>query len=133
MSSNFRCRCSSFSSWCSGKIQCFFIIKKFPCFLIRVSCAESISMLPIPCLRSTLCNFDFTNSQNSIGCIYIVRDPRNVITSIQNHYQLKEEQAFEWMSNEKNFIYNIKQRHPKTLRSVTINTELFSKKKSTDI
>ena len=54
-------------------------------------------------------NFDFTNSQNSIGCIYIVRDPRNVITSIQNHYQLKEEQAFEWMSNEKNFIYNIKE------------------------
>ena len=35
--------------------------------------------------------------------------------------------------NQENFIYNIKQRHPKTLRSVTINTELFSKKKSTDI
>ncbi len=52
-------------------------------------------------------NFDFTNSQNSIGCLYIVRDPRNVITSIKNHYQLKDEQALEWMSNEKNFIYNI--------------------------
>tara|TARA_B110000014_G_C20068508_1_gene557014 strand:+ start:465 stop:1322 length:858 start_codon:yes stop_codon:yes gene_type:complete len=54
-------------------------------------------------------NFDFTNSQNSIGCLYIVRDPRNVITSIKNHYQLKDEQALEWMSNEKNFIYNIQE------------------------
>ena len=51
--------------------------------------------------------FDFTNSQNSIGCIYIVRDPRNVITSLKNHYQLDDNQAFTWMTNEKNFIYNI--------------------------
>ncbi len=51
-------------------------------------------------------NYDFTNSQNSIGCIYVVRDPRNVITSLKNHYQLNDEQAFKWMTNEKNFIYN---------------------------
>jgi len=54
-------------------------------------------------------NFDFTDSQNSIGCLYVVRDPRNVITSIKNHYQLKDEQALEWMSNEKNFIYNVQE------------------------
>ena len=52
-------------------------------------------------------NSDFTNNQNSIGCIYVVRDPRNVITSLKNHYQLNNEQAFSWMTNEKNFIYNI--------------------------
>ena len=52
-------------------------------------------------------NFDFTNSQNSIGCLYIVRDPRNVITSLKNHYQLNDEQALSWMVNEKNFIYNV--------------------------
>ena len=52
-------------------------------------------------------NFDFTNSQNSIGCLYVIRDPRNVITSIKNHYQLNDEQALKWMTNEKNFIYNI--------------------------
>ena len=38
-------------------------------------------------------NFDFTNSQNSIGGLYVVRDPRNVITSVKNHYQLNDEQA----------------------------------------
>ncbi len=52
-------------------------------------------------------NYDFTNNQNSIGCIYVVRDPRNVITSLKNHYQLNDEQAFSWITNEKNYIYNI--------------------------
>ena len=34
-------------------------------------------------------NFEFTNAQNTFGVIYIVRDPRNVISSIKNHYSLK--------------------------------------------
>ena len=54
-------------------------------------------------------NYDFTDNKNSIGCLYIVRDPRNVITSIKNHYQLNYDQAFKWMKNEKNFIYNVQQ------------------------
>ncbi len=52
-------------------------------------------------------NYDFTNKQNSIGCLYVVRDPRNVITSLKNHYQLNDEQAIKWLTNEKNFIYNV--------------------------
>ena len=52
-------------------------------------------------------NFDFTNSQNSIGGLYVVRDHRNVITSVKNHYQLNDEQAIEWITNENNFIYNV--------------------------
>ena len=52
-------------------------------------------------------NSDFTDNQNSIGCIYVVRDPRNVITSLKNHYQLDNDQAFSWITNEKNYIYNI--------------------------
>ena len=31
-------------------------------------------------------NFPFTNKNNTLGVIHIVRDPRNVITSIKNHY-----------------------------------------------
>ena len=31
----------------------------------------------------------FTDKTNSIGCIYIVRDPRNVITSLKNHFFFK--------------------------------------------
>ena len=36
-----------------------------------------------------LCNFKgnfFTNIKNTLGVIYIVRDPRNVVTSIYNHF-----------------------------------------------
>ena len=39
--------------------------------------------------------------------MYVVRDPRNVITSIKNHYQLNDQQAIKWIINEKNFIYDV--------------------------
>ena len=52
-------------------------------------------------------NFDFTNSSNSLGGIYIVRDPRNVITSIKNHYDLNDDKAIRWMTNKNNYIYDV--------------------------
>ena len=52
-------------------------------------------------------NNHFTDSKNSIGAIYVVRDPRNVFTSLKNHYELNDEQALKWMMNEQNFIYNV--------------------------
>ena len=33
-------------------------------------------------------NYKFTDDKNSIGAIHIVRDPRNVLLSIKNHYSL---------------------------------------------
>lgn len=33
--------------------------------------------------------FNFTNKNNTLGAIYIVRDPRNIITSLRNHMFLK--------------------------------------------
>ena len=47
----------------------------------------------------------FTNEQNSLAGIYIIRDPRNVITSLSNHYQLSLDKAYEFMKNEKQAIY----------------------------
>ena len=35
----------------------------------------------------------FTTSEHTLGAIYIVRDPRNVITSLKNHYSLQEDEA----------------------------------------
>tara|TARA_B110000003_G_scaffold57776_1_gene57859 strand:+ start:1954 stop:2808 length:855 start_codon:yes stop_codon:yes gene_type:complete len=52
-------------------------------------------------------NNHFTDNKNSIGAIYIIRDPRNVITSLMNHYELDNEQAIKWMTNEKNYIYDV--------------------------
>ena len=51
-------------------------------------------------------NFDFTNTENSIGCIYIVRDPRNVITSLKNFYEMNDDQAFKWITNKNQYIYD---------------------------
>lgn len=52
-------------------------------------------------------NDNFTDSRNSIGALYIVRDPRNVFSSIKNHYELDNDQALNWMQSEKNYIYDV--------------------------
>ena len=47
----------------------------------------------------------FTNSENTLGAIYIVRDPRNVITSLKNHYSLSNyEKAKEFLFNENKIL-----------------------------
>ncbi len=55
----------------------------------------------------SLNNNQFTDNTNSIGALYIIRDPRNVITSLKNHYELDNEQALKWMMNESNYIYDV--------------------------
>ena len=37
--------------------------------------------------------FKFTDRHNTLGVIYIVRDPRNIVSSISQHFQLSEEQS----------------------------------------
>ena len=55
--------------------------------------------------HNTLCQIDknsFTDHKNTLGAIYIVRDPRNVITSVKNHFNHNSyEEA-------KNFIFDEK-------------------------
>ena len=49
--------------------------------------------------------FPFTNSENTLGAIYIVRDPRNVITSLKNHYSLSNyKEAKEFLFNENKIL-----------------------------
>jgi len=49
---------------------------------------------------------DFTDTNNTIGVIYIVRDPRNIIASISNHYQLDLKQSADFLLDEKRFLFN---------------------------
>tara|TARA_B100000900_G_scaffold343843_1_gene307735 strand:+ start:354 stop:1202 length:849 start_codon:yes stop_codon:yes gene_type:complete len=51
-------------------------------------------------------NHKFTNKENTLGGIYIVRDPRNILTSIQNHYELTKDDALKFIMNEKKFIHD---------------------------
>jgi len=49
---------------------------------------------------------DFTNKKNTLGVIYVVRDPRNIVASISNHYQLNIEQSANFLFDEKRFLFN---------------------------
>tara|TARA_X000000368_G_C22626122_1_gene534431 strand:- start:37 stop:606 length:570 start_codon:yes stop_codon:yes gene_type:complete len=40
---------------------------------------------------------NFTDLKNSLGAIYIIRDPRNVVTSLAHHYNLSIDQATDVM------------------------------------
>jgi len=48
----------------------------------------------------------FTDKKNSLGGIYIVRDPRNVLTSLSNHFEISFEKSLTFMTNEKKFTYD---------------------------
>ena len=50
-------------------------------------------------------NYNFTNKKNTNGCIYIIRDPRNIITSVINHYEHDYQEALQWMLNDKGYLF----------------------------
>lgn len=52
----------------------------------------------------------FTTKENTIAGIYVVRDPRNIVTSISNHYQIDFDQSIKFMTNNRKFLINGKNR-----------------------
>ena len=54
---------------------------------------------------------DFTNRKNTLGGIYIVRDPRNVLDSVSRHFQINHDKALSVMQNENNYIYDFKKKN----------------------
>ena len=46
---------------------------------------------------------DFTNQKNTLGGIYIVRDPRNVLDSMSRHFQINHDKALKVMQDENSF------------------------------
>ena len=50
-------------------------------------------------------NYSFTNKENTLGVIYIVRDPRNIITSVLNYFNKKNyDEALEFLQDTKTII-----------------------------
>ena len=70
---------------------------------------KKLIFLKTHCALCSINNYSFTNSNNSLGAIYIVRDPRNLITSIKNHFQLSVEEAYEFLKNKKNALSTIQE------------------------
>ena len=50
---------------------------------------------------SSVNNYNFTDRDNTCGCIYIVRDPRNVITSVKNYFEQNYDEALEFLLDER--------------------------------
>ena len=42
--------------------------------------------------------YQFTDLNNSLGAIYIVRDPRNLVKSFSDFFNIKDEKSLEWMT-----------------------------------
>ena len=60
---------------------------------------------------------DFTSPKYSLGVIYIIRDPRNVVSSVKNHNDFETyEKALQFMQNENTIISDYKHlnNHAKT-------------------
>ena len=59
-------------------------------------------------------NTRFTDEENTLGIIHIVRDPRNVITSVLNHFNKENHfEAFEFMNDPAKVILNKKYENTK--------------------
>ena len=48
----------------------------------------------------------FTNANNTAGCIYVVRDPRNIITSYKNFEKKTYEEILNHMKNKEDFLFS---------------------------
>ena len=56
-------------------------------------------------------NYEFTDQTNTLGVIYIVRDPRNVACSVKNHFSLNNyEEVKNFLFRENNWLGIIKDR-----------------------
>ena len=61
--------------------------------------------------HNAFCNINgnlFTNSNNTSAFIYVVRDPRNVITSLSHHYNFNLEEAFDFYTDKTMTLVNKK-------------------------
>ena len=73
----------------------------------KINEKNKLTFLKTHCALCSINNNSFTNSKNSVGAIYIVRDPRNLISSIKNHFQLSSEKAYKFLVNKRNALSTI--------------------------
>ncbi len=68
----------------------------------RINLSNEITFLKT---HSALCTFEnnpFTNKSNTKAVIYVVRDPRNIVTSVLNHYSFKNiEESFDFIAKDR--------------------------------
>lgn len=64
----------------------------------KINLNKKIKFFKTHQLNCKIDNFSFTNQLNTCATIYIVRDPRNLLTSISNHYDKTIDEAKEFLT-----------------------------------
>tara|TARA_Y100001936_G_scaffold109622_1_gene107791 strand:- start:666 stop:1499 length:834 start_codon:yes stop_codon:yes gene_type:complete len=68
---------------------------------------NSIRFIKTHAALQSINGYPFTNYKNSLGAIYIVRDPRKVVLSYANHYQVALEESLKQLSSEAVMVEDI--------------------------
>tara|TARA_B100001989_G_scaffold171128_1_gene123528 strand:- start:298 stop:1131 length:834 start_codon:yes stop_codon:yes gene_type:complete len=70
----------------------------------------------------------FTDNENTLGVIHIVRDPRNVVTSIKNHYNYRTyEEALDFIKDENKILGKIGSEKEEDLPTIVSSWKLHYK------
>ena len=59
----------------------------------KINLRKEINLLKTHQGKYTVGKHSFTNNENTLGVIYIVRDPRNLVRSVSNHFTMGLEEA----------------------------------------
>ena len=86
----------------------------------RINLENEIKFLKTHHINCKIDNYSFTNKKNTCATIYIVRDPRNLVNSISNHYDKTINEAKEFLVTPKTLgasknIHNLKNGNVVTL------------------
>ena len=65
----------------------------------KINLKNNFTYLKTHHLNCNMGIYPFTNTQNTVGSIYIIRDPRNVVTSFANHFVKDIKEARDVMFN----------------------------------
>ena len=81
------------------------IVKNWINLQIYINLNNKVNFLKTHNGNFNINGYPFTNSKNTIGGIYVVRDPRDVVLSLSNHFNITYEQAFNNMNNMQNYEF----------------------------
>ena len=73
----------------------------------KINLDQKLKILKTHHVNCKIGQYPFTNKNNTLGVIHIVRDPRNVVTSIKNHFSKNDyTEALKFITNENKVITN---------------------------
>ena len=70
----------------------------------RINLDNKLKFLKTHHISCKINGYNFTNKKNTLGTIYIVRDPRNVVSSIKNHYSKTIKESIDFIIDDYKWI-----------------------------